>query len=304
MVYTVTFNPSLDYIVSVEGFQMGKTNRTAKEQMLPGGKGINVSTVLKNLGIPNIALGFSSGFTGEEIKRRGEEMGLASDFINLQNGYSRINVKMKDFDGTEINGQGPDISPSETEKLLEKLDGLKEGDVLVLAGSIPRTMPDSIYSDILRRLDGKGILTVVDATGELLLHVLEYSPFLIKPNNHELGEIFQVKLETREDVAPYARKLQEKGARNVLVSMAGQGAVLLDENGQVHMLPAPKGKLVNAVGAGDSMVAGFLAGWLTKKDYEYAFRMGISAGSASAFSENLATKKEVEEVYRQVSQSA
>lgn len=304
MVYTVTFNPSLDYIVSVEGFQMGKTNRTAKEQMLPGGKGINVSTVLKNLGIPNIALGFSSGFTGEEIKRRVEEMGLASDFINLQNGYSRINVKMKDFDGTEINGQGPDISPSETEKLLEKLDGLKEGDVLVLAGSIPRTMPDSIYSDILRRLDGKGILTVVDATGELLLHVLEYSPFLIKPNNHELGEIFQVKLETREDVVPYARKLQEKGARNVLVSMAGQGAVLLDENGQVHMLPAPKGKLVNAVGAGDSMVAGFLAGWLTKKDYEYAFRMGISAGSASAFSENLATKKEVEEVYRQVSQSA
>ena len=304
MVYTVTFNPSLDYIVSVEGFQMGKTNRTAKEQMLPGGKGINVSTVLKNLGIPNIALGFSSGFTGEEIKRRVEEMGLASDFINLQNGYSRSNVKMKDFDGTEINGQGPDISPSETEKLLEKLDGLKEGDVLVLAGSIPRTMPDSIYSDILRRLDGKGILTVVDATGELLLHVLEYSPFLIKPNNHELGEIFQVKLETREDVAPYARKLQEKGARNVLVSMAGQGAVLLDENGQVHMLPAPKGKLVNAVGAGDSMVAGFLAGWLTKKDYEYAFRMGISAGSASAFSENLATKKEVEEVYRQVSQSA
>ncbi|OUN31322.1 1-phosphofructokinase [Blautia sp. An81] len=304
MVYTVTFNPSLDYIVSVEGFQLGKTNRTAKEQMLPGGKGINVSTVLKNLGIPNIALGFSAGFTGEEIKRRVEEMGLASDFINLQNGYSRINVKMKDFDGTEINGQGPDISPAETEKLLEKLDGLKEGDVLVLAGSIPRTMPDSIYSDILRRLDGKGILTVVDATGELLLHVLEYSPFLIKPNNHELGEIFQVKLETREDVVPYARKLQEKGARNVLVSMAGQGAVLLDEMGQVHMLPAPKGKLVNAVGAGDSMVAGFLAGWLTKKDYEYAFRMGISAGSASAFSENLATKKEIEEVYRQVSQSA
>lgn len=304
MVYTVTFNPSLDYIVSMEGFQLGKTNRTAKEQMLPGGKGINVSTVLKNLGIPNIALGFSAGFTGEEIKRRVEEMGLASDFINLQNGYSRINVKMKDFDGTEINGQGPDISPAETEKLLEKLDGLKEGDVLVLAGSIPRTMPDSIYSDILRRLDGKGILTVVDATGELLLHVLKYSPFLIKPNNHELGEIFQVKLETREDVVPYARKLQEKGARNVLVSMAGQGAVLLDEMGQVHMLPAPKGKLVNAVGAGDSMVAGFLAGWLTKKDYEYAFRMGISAGSASAFSENLATKKEIEEVYRQVSQSA
>ena len=204
-----------------------------------------------------------------------------------------------------LNRKTPEeLNAFETEKLLEKLDGLKEGDVLVMAGSLPRTMPDSIYSDILRRLDGKGILTVVDATGELLLHVLEYSPFLIKPNNHELGEIFQVKLETREDVVPYARKLQEKGARNVLVSMAGQGAVLLDEMGQVHMLPAPKGKLVNAVGAGDSMVAGFLAGWLTKKDYEYAFRMGISAGSASAFSENLATKKEIEEVYRQVSQSA
>ena len=304
MVYTVTFNPSLDYIVSMEGFQLGKTNRTAKEQMLPGGKGINVSTVLKNLGIPNTALGFSAGFTGEEIKRRVEEMGLASDFIDLPNGYSRINVKMKDFDGTEINGQGPDISPEETERLLRKLDSLKEEDVLVLAGSIPRTMPDSIYSDILKRLDGKGVLTVVDATGELLLHVLEYRPFLIKPNNHELGEIFQVKLESREDVVPYARKMQEKGARNVLVSMAGQGAVLLDEKGQVHMLPAPKGKLVNAVGAGDSMVAGFLAGWLTKKDYEYAFRMGISAGSASAFSENLATKEEVEEVFRQVSQSA
>lgn len=304
MVYTVTFNPSLDYIVSVDSFELGRTNRTAGEQMLPGGKGINVSTVLKNLGIPNIALGFSAGFTGEEIKRRIKEMGLVSDFINLQNGYSRINVKMKDFDGTEINGQGPDISREETEKLFWKLDQMKEGDVLVLAGSIPKTMPDSIYSDILERLDGRGILSVVDATGELLLRVLKYRPFLIKPNNHELGEIFNVKLETREDVIPYAVKLQEKGARNVLVSMAGQGAVLLDEKGQVHMLPAPKGKLINAVGAGDSMVAGFLAGWLTKKNYEYAFRMGISSGSASAFSENLATKEEIGKVYRQITQSA
>lgn len=304
MVYTVTFNPSLDYIVSVDSFELGRTNRTAGEQMLPGGKGINVSTVLKNLGIPNIALGFSAGFTGEEIKRRIKEMGLVSDFINLQNGYSRINVKMKDFDGTEINGQGPDISREETEKLFCKLDQMKEGDILVLAGSIPKTMPDSIYSDILERLDGRSILSVVDATGELLLRVLKYRPFLIKPNNHELGEIFNVKLETREDVIPYAVKLQEKGARNVLVSMAGQGAVLLDEKGQVHMLSAPKGKLINAVGAGDSMVAGFLAGWLTKKNYEYAFRMGISSGSASAFSENLATKEEIEKVYRQITQSA
>ncbi|MEF2879681.1 MAG: 1-phosphofructokinase [Blautia sp.] len=300
MVYTVTFNPSLDYIVSVDGFQIGKTNRTVKEQMLPGGKGINVSTVLKNLGIPNTALGFSAGFTGEEIIRRVKEMGLAADFISLKKGCSRINVKMKDFDGTEINGQGPDITQEEIQQLLEKLEKLQEGDVLVLAGSIPKTMPDSIYRDILEGLKGKGILFVVDATGELLLNVLQYRPFLIKPNNHELGEIFQVKLETREDVIPYGRKLQEKGARNVLVSMAGQGAVLLDETGQVHMLPAPRGKLVNAVGAGDSMVAGFLAGWLTKKDYDYAFCMGISAGSASAFSENLAEKEEIEKVYRQV----
>lgn len=300
MVYTVTFNPSLDYIVSVDGFQIGKTNRTVKEQMLPGGKGINVSTVLKNLGIPNTALGFSAGFTGEEIIRRVEEMGLTADFISLKKGCSRINVKMKDFDGTEINGQGPDITQEEIRQLLKKLEKLQEGDVLVLAGSIPKSMPDSIYRDILEGLKGKGILFVVDATGELLLNVLEYRPFLIKPNNHELGEIFQVKLETREDVIPYGRKLQEKGARNVLVSMAGQGAVLLDERGQVHMLAAPRGKLVNAVGAGDSMVAGFLAGWLTKKDYDYAFCMGISAGSASAFSENLAEKEEIEKVYRQV----
>ena len=210
---------------------------------------------------------------------------------------------MKDFDGTEINGQGPDIRSEETEELLQKLEKLEEGDTLVLAGSIPKTMSESIYRDILRRLEGQGILAVVDATGELLLNVLEYRPFLIKPNNHELGAIFNVKLENREDVVPYARKMQEKGARNVLVSMAGQGAVLLDETGEVYMLPAPKGELVNAVGAGDSMVAGFLAGWLTKEDYEYAFCMGVSAGSASAFSENLATKEEVEEVYRHVKQS-
>ena len=301
MVYTVTFNPSLDYIISVEGFQMGKTNRTAGEQMLPGGKGINVSTVLKNLGIPTTALGFTAGFTGEEIKRRVEKAGLDSDFIQLEAGYSRINVKMKDFDGTEINGQGPDISKEKLRQLLKKLDGLEKGDVLVLAGSIPKSLPDSIYSDILARLERKGILAVVDATGELLLKVLKYRPFLIKPNNHELGEIFQVKLETREDVIPYAEKLREKGARNVLVSMAGQGAVLVDETGKVHMLPAPEGKLINAVGAGDSMVAGFLAGWLTKQDYFYAFCMGISAGSASAFSENLAGKEEIEKVYRQIS---
>lgn len=297
MIYTVTFNPSLDYIVSMDDFKMGMTNRTTGEQIFPGGKGINVSIVLSNLGIENTALGFTAGFTGEQIEKEVQKMGLLTDFIHVENGISRINVKLKDYDGTEINGMGPDIDSSCVEQLYQKLEKLGEGDTLVLAGSIPKCLPDSIYSDILERLQNKGVLFVVDATKDLLLNVLQYQPFLIKPNNHELGEIFDVTLNTRESVVPYAKKLQEKGARNVLVSMAGEGAVLVDETGGVHMLAAPKGKLVNAVGAGDSMVAGFLAGWTQKKDYEHAFRMGISAGSASAFSEMLATKKEIEQLF-------
>lgn len=300
MVYTVTFNPSLDYIISLQGFQMGLTNRTREEQMLPGGKGINVSTVLQNLGIENTALGFTAGFTGQEIERMISEIGFQCDFIRTRTGFSRINVKLKDYDGTEINGMGPVIQEEEAENLMEKLRGLQEGDVLVLAGSIPESLPDSIYRDILAELQGKGILFVVDATKDLLLNVLEYQPFLIKPNNHELGEIFDVELKTRESVIPYAKKLQEKGARNVLVSMAGAGAVLAAETGEVYMLPAPKGTLVNAVGAGDSMVAGFLAGWLEHQSYSHAFRMGVAAGSASAFSQLLATREEIEEIYRQL----
>lgn len=297
MIYTVTFNPSLDYIVGTEGFQLGNTNRTVSELMLPGGKGINVSTVLKNLGIESTALGFTAGFTGEEIRRRVGELGFRSEFIDVGNGFSRINVKMKEFDGTEINGQGPVIGEEAVGRLLERLDSLEEGDTLVLAGSIPSSMPDSIYSDILARLEGRGIVFVVDATKDLLLNVLKYRPFLIKPNHHELGEIFGVELENREDVVPYAERLQEQGAQNVLVSMGGKGAVLLDAEGNVHMLPVPKGTLVNAVGSGDSMVAGFLAGWTEKKDYEHAFMMGISAGSASAFSELLATEEEIRRLY-------
>ena len=297
MIYTVTFNPSLDYIVGTEGFQLGNTNRTVSELMLPGGKGINVSTVLKNLGIESTALGFTAGFTGEEIRRRVDGLGLRSEFIDVGNGFSRINVKMKEFDGTEINGQGPVIGEDAVRRLMERLDSLEEGDTLVLAGSIPASMPDSIYSDILARLEGKGVVSIVDATKDLLLNVLKYRPFLIKPNHHELGEIFGVELEKREDVIPYAEKLQEQGAQNVLVSMGGKGAVLLDAEGSVHILPVPKGTLVNAVGSGDSMVAGFLAGWTEKKDYEHAFRMGISAGSASAFSELLATKEEILGLY-------
>lgn len=300
MIYTVTFNPSLDYIVTVKDFRLGETNRTASEQMLPGGKGINVSTVLENLGFENTALGFVAGFTGKEIVRKVQELGFRHEFIELQEGCSRINIKMKDFDGTEINGQGPSIKEADVQTLLERLDHLGEGDILVLAGSIPSSMPETIYADILKRLDGKGVMTVVDATNDLLMEVLKYHPFLIKPNQHELGEIFGVELTTQESVVPYAKKMQEKGAVNVLVSMGGKGAVLLDANGDVHMLPAPKGNLVNAVGAGDSMVAGFLAGWLEKQDYEHAFRMGVSAGSASAFSEFLATRQEVESVYSSI----
>ena len=241
MIYTVTFNPSLDYIVSVDDFKLGLTNRTSSELMLPGGKGINVSTVLMNLGIENTALGFTAGFVGKEIIRRLHEMGAKSEFIQISEGVSRINLKLKSIDGTEING-----------------------------------------------------------AKDLLVNVLKYHPFLVKPNNHELGEIFGVELKTRKDVIPYGKKLQEKGARNVLISMAGEGAVLVAEDGQVFEEPAPKGRLVNGVGAGDSMVAGFVAGWMEKKDYEHAFHMGIAAGSASAFSENLATKEEIEAVYGQI----
>ena len=283
MIYTVTFNPSLDYIVSVENFQLGITNRTSSELMLPGGKGINVSTVLMNLGIENKALGFVAGFVGDEIIRRLEEMGVQNGFIRIEEGVSRINLKLKSIDGTEINGQGPVISPEHVEELMKQLDRLGEGDVLFLSGSIPSSMPDDAYQKIMERLDGRGVQIVVDATKDLLLNVLEYHPFLIKPNNHELGELFGVELKTREEVIPYAKKLQEKGAVNVLVSMAGEGAVLIDANEDVYMAPAPKGTLVNGVGAGDSMVAGFMAGWLEKQDYEHAFCMGVSAGSASAF---------------------
>jgi 1-phosphofructokinase len=300
MIYTVTFNPSLDYIVSVDDFKLGLTNRTSSELILPGGKGTNVSTVLKNLGFESTALGFVAGFTGNEIVKRLNDMGIKSDFISIENGISRINLKLKSIDGTEINGAGPDISEEKVNKLMDKLNQLKEGDVLVLAGSIPSSMSDNIYRDIMADLKDRGVMIVVDATKDLLLNVLEYHPFLIKPNNHELGEIFDVKLITREEVIPYGRKLQEKGARNVLVSMAGEGAVLIAEDGQVFDAPAPKGKLINGVGAGDSMVAGFVAGWIEKQDYEYAFHMGVASGSASAFSENLATKEEIINVYNQV----
>lgn len=300
MIYTVTLNPSLDYIVSVDGFEVGKTNRTSSEMMLPGGKGINVSTILKNLGLENTALGYVAGFTGVEIERRLHEMGVRTGFITLREGMSRINFKLSSIEGTEINGRGPVIQAADIERLMEQLSSLKDGDVLFLSGSIPSSMPDDIYRDIMERLQDREIQIIVDATGELLLKVLPYHPVLIKPNHHELGEIFGAELTPGPGVVPYARKLQGMGARNVLISMAGHGAILVAEDGTVYQAPAPSGQLKNGVGAGDSMVAGFMAGWLEKQDYRHAFRMGVAAGSASAFSENLATAEEIADVLKQV----
>jgi 1-phosphofructokinase len=296
MIYTVTFNPSLDYIVTVRDFMMGVVNRTSREIIFPGGKGINVSMVLKNLGEENTALGFVAGFTGEEIVRLLQEKGIQTDFIPVEQGTSRINVKLRAQSETEINGQGPQIASDDIRRLYEKLDRLQDGDTLVLAGSIPDTMPESMYMDIMEHLRDKKLNIVVDATRDLLMNVLPYHPFLIKPNNHELGEIFQTVLTDKDEVIRYAKKLQEKGARNVLVSMAGEGAVLVTEDGQEYRSEAPKGTLVNSVGAGDSMVAGFLYGYLTGGNYAEAFRYGVCTGSASAFSEELATKAEVEKI--------
>ncbi|MGN0346654.1 MAG: 1-phosphofructokinase [Lachnospiraceae bacterium] len=294
MIYTVTFNPSLDYIVSVDDFTPGKVNRTTKEIIFPGGKGINVSIVLNNLGMESTALGFIAGFTGEEIRRRLLDFRIREKLISVPEGISRINVKLRSNEESEINGMGPQIDSVALDKFMEQLDQLTKEDTLVLAGSIPSVLPDTIYRDIMSRLKEKNIRIVVDATKDLLVNVLEYQPFLIKPNNFELGEIFGIPdLRDKKEVITYAKKLQERGAQNVLVSMAGDGAVLVAQDHTILEASAPKGNVVNSVGAGDSMVAGFLYGYLTEKSYEKAFAYGVCAGSASAFSENLATRQEV-----------
>ena len=297
MIYTVSFNPSLDYVQDLDCVNLGYVNRTSGEKILPGGKGINVSMVLKNLGFENQALGFTAGFTGEVLKSMLRAKGVESDFIELDAGMTRINVKIRAKEETEINGQGPKISADALEQLYQKLETLQEGDILVLAGSIPESMPQSAYMDIMKRLQDKKLKIVVDATRDLLVNVLPYKPFMIKPNNFELGEIFGVEIKDKDDVCKYAKKLQEQGARNVLVSMAGDGAVLLAEDGSEYRAEAPKGTVKNSVGAGDSMVAGFIAGYLITDDgadaYKNAFEIGVCTGSASAFSEELATKEEV-----------
>ena len=299
MIYTVTFNPALDYVVRMDALALGQVNRTASEDVQLGGKGINVSWVLRELGQENVALGFVAGFTGKAIEDGLAAKGVATDFIHLPAGLTRINVKLKAGEETENNGKGPDISAEALEELLCKLDALGEGDVLVLAGSIPASMPSDVYESILARLEGKKVLCAVDATRDLLVNVLKYKPFLIKPNNHELGEIFGRVLTTDEEIRECAEKLQQQGARNVLVSMAGDGAMLLDENGGCHRLAAYKGKVKNSVGAGDSMVAGFLAGYLDTGDYAHALRVGSAAGSATAFSDVLATRPEIEALLNQ-----
>lgn len=298
MIYTITFNPALDYIIRVPDYKEGLVNRTSEEKILAGGKGINVSTVLKNLGFDNTALGFTSGFTGIMLKEMLDELGVKSDFISLDNGFTRINVKIKADCETEINGQGPKINGEAIEKLYKKLDTLEDGDVLVLAGSIPNTLTDTIYCSIMERLQGKDLKIIVDATGKLLTDTLKFHPFLVKPNNFELSEIAGKELTTDEEIAEGAKALRGMGARNVLVSMGGSGALLVTEKGEVFRSAAPKGKVVNTTGAGDSMVAGFIAGYLENGDYGHALKMGLSSGSASAFSQNLATGDEVRAIYR------
>lgn len=297
MVYTVTFNPAIDYVIHMETMKIGATNRSRREELYFGGKGINVSIVLKELGIASVALGFIAGFTGEAIEQGLADMGITTDFVRLGKGNSRINVKVKAGEETELNCQGPDIDEKAIGSLFEKLNALQDGDTLVLAGSIPASLPSDIYERILQHISGKNIRVVVDATKELLLNVLKYKPFLIKPNNHELGELFGVELKTEEEIEQYAGKLKTMGAQNVLVSMAGDGALLIDAEGELHRCGVCKGTVKNSVGAGDSMVAGFLAGaW--NGDYDYALKLGTAAGGATAFSDGLATKETMEELLK------
>ncbi|MDO5145722.1 MAG: 1-phosphofructokinase [Eubacteriales bacterium] len=300
MIYTVTFNPALDYVVFLDEMHLGDINRSRKETIFYGGKGINVSGILNMLGMETTALGFVAGFTGKAIEEGLSSLGIHTDFIHLPQGNSRINVKVKHGEETEINGQGPDITEEAVEALFAKLDKLKEEDVLVLAGSIPSTLPEDIYEKILARMESKKIRIAVDATKDLLKNVLKYHPFLIKPNNHELGEMFHTVCETREDIEHYGRELQKMGAGNVLVSMAGDGAILITEEGRTIQMGTPSGKVVNSVGAGDSMVAGFLAGYLKSGSYEEALKTGTAAGSATAFSEGLASKEMYEDMLRQI----
>lgn len=297
MIYTVTFNPSLDYIVGLDHFREGQVNRSQWDAIYAGGKGINVSMVLKNLGLANVALGFIGGFTGQEIDKRLKAFGCYTDFVNIASGQSRINVKIKSVVESEINGVGPHLLDCEREKLFEKLDLIKAGDFLVLAGSIPASLPEDTYEKIMKRLENRGIHIIVDASKDLLYKVLSYRPFLIKPNKQELEGLFNTVFTTNAEIIAHGQKLKDQGAQNVLISLAKDGAILIDQDDRVHhQMPAPVGQVKNSVGAGDSMVAGFLAGYLRHQDYQEAFKWGVATGSASAFSDQLANKEQVSQV--------
>lgn len=292
MIYTVTFNPAIDYVVHTDDMKTGSVNRSSKEEIYFGGKGINVSWVLSELGIKSKALGFVAGFTGKAIENGIKAKGIETDFVHLEKGFSRINVKIKSSEETELNGQGPVITDEAIKELYSKLNKLEDGDTLILAGSIPNTLPSDIYEKILEYISSKDIKIVVDATKDLLLKVLKFRPFLIKPNNHELGEMFGIELKTNEEIIKYARRLKDMGAVNVLISMAGDGAILIDKDDNVHTCGVCRGKVKNSVGAGDSMVAGFVAGSVDG-DYEYALKLGTASGGATAFSDGLAKKDEI-----------
>ncbi len=300
MIYTITFNPAIDYVVYMDKMQFGLTNRSKSEEYYFGGKGINVSTVLSNLGFENKALGFVAGFTGKAIEEGMKKIGIETDFIHLKKGISRINIKIKDTEETEINCQGPNISEEELKCLFDKTDLIKDGDILVLAGSIPDSLPKDIYEKILERQKNKKVKFVVDATKDLMLNVLKYHPFLIKPNNYELGEMFGIEIKKDDDkkIHKYAKELQKMGAANVLVSLAGNGSILVDENKNFHKMGVAPVSVVNSVGAGDSMVAGFIAGYQQTGNYGYALKLGTACGGATANSKGLATKEKVDELIK------
>ena len=299
MIYTITLNPALDYIISLKKLVANEINTSTSEYILPGGKGINVSIILKRLDVESVILGFVSGFTGVEIQSLVEDEKIRTDFINLESGHSRINVKiLEDEKETAINSKGPLVDNKSIEKLYQKLSNLKENDILVLSGSIPKGIKEDIYEEICEKIKDKNVKIVVDSTKKLLLNTLKYRPFLIKPNHHELGEIFNVKIVNQDQAIEYAKKLQQKEARNVLVSMGEKGSVLLDENGKVYRKDIIKNRnVVNTVGAGDSMVAGFLAGYLKYQNYEDALKLGIASASATVNNVFLGTKDEINEYF-------
>ena len=308
MIYTITFNPALDYTVQVEEFEIGKINRTKSENILAGGKGLNVSIILKRLGIENTALSFIAGFTGKELERKIQQYNIKTEFIETAKGYTRINVKISSLekksliqkDETALNGNGPEITQENIEELLKKIKKINSNDMVILSGNVPKCINEDIYEIICKELNENNVKFVVDASQKLLMNCLKYKPFLIKPNKEELEETFNTKIETKEEIIIYAKKLQEKGAKNVLISLGGDGAILLTEKNEVYYSNTPKGQVVNTVGAGDSMVAGFIAGYLKKQNYKEALKLGIASGSATAFSAGLALKEEIDELLKQI----